>query len=79
VFALLGLSSDAAELVIKPDYSKTCASVFTQVAKAILNKDKSLNLLSYCRPTDLLGLPSWAPDWNVRPRFMSPMYAKPFE
>ena len=49
------------------DYSKRLASAFVDVAKYILNRDRTLHLLYLCdhiAATKDLSLPSWCPDWR---------------
>ncbi|CAM6085744.1 unnamed protein product [Calypogeia fissa] len=64
VFALINLSSDAGELGIVPDYTKTPQEVFIDAAKALLRPGDLSLLLSSQFPKCLSGLPSWVPDWS---------------
>jgi Heterokaryon incompatibility protein (HET) len=65
VYALLGLTSDARELGIEPDYRKSCQSLFEDVASAILIKQKLIRILHACQfPKRQPNLPSWVPDWS---------------
>jgi hypothetical protein len=61
------LSTDAAQLGLFPDYSKTCVQVYTDVAKALI-KQEGLSILAFCNydgsSADCPSLPSWAPDWS---------------
>jgi hypothetical protein len=65
VFALLGLSSEKDRSAILPDYTKPAVEVYTAVAKHIIQSEESLNVLMYFKPSELTGLPSWVPDWNM--------------
>ncbi|KAF2110665.1 heterokaryon incompatibility protein-domain-containing protein [Lophiotrema nucula] len=50
IYALLGISSDATELNIKPDYSASVENVFRQASTAILRNSPDLIFLAYaCR------------------------------
>ncbi|KAK1778435.1 heterokaryon incompatibility protein [Copromyces sp. CBS 386.78] len=82
VYGLLGIAGDVDGLGIRPDYSTstTIAQVFTQTARAIIQKNKSLEIIRYgsLGPTSspqlaesLISpetelLPSWVPDWKYR-------------
>jgi hypothetical protein len=71
VYALLGVASDANDLAIVVDYSKTWQQVFAQFALAMI-KNHGLRILSYCQMSDSNiepELPSWAPLWSTRSRF----------
>ncbi|KAH7110725.1 heterokaryon incompatibility protein-domain-containing protein [Dactylonectria macrodidyma] len=66
VFAVLGFSSDADVLNIRPDYAKTCATIYTEVAEAILAHSGTLDILyAVSRPRNVKAMPSWVPDWSV--------------
>ncbi|KAF5658716.1 het-6OR heterokaryon incompatibility (het-6OR allele) [Fusarium heterosporum] len=77
VFALLGLAADAKKLGIKLDYGSaegTTERVLTETARALIEKGGQIAILSYSqfpKLTELINLPSWAPDWrsNLRPSF----------
>jgi hypothetical protein len=71
IFALCGLSSDAAqpELNIEINYSQTQTPqlVFQQTAVAMIRRSRNLDILTIPRRSDNLnplGLPSWVPDWS---------------
>ncbi|KAJ9652746.1 hypothetical protein H2198_008018 [Neophaeococcomyces mojaviensis] len=67
IFALLSLASDREDLRrrdIFPDYTKTCAEVYTAVMTALLQQGH-MSLLSGCQTPKLQpSLPSWVPDWS---------------
>jgi len=66
IFALLGICSDAEELGISLDYTKTCQQVYIDCAKVYLEKKGDLDILGYCQfPKKQTGLPSWVPDWSM--------------
>ncbi|PMD54939.1 uncharacterized protein K444DRAFT_617389 [Hyaloscypha bicolor E] len=65
VFALLGLSSEKDQSVIRPDYTKSAVEIYTAVAKHLIRSEESLNVLMYFKPSELPGLPSWVPDFNL--------------
>lgn len=66
-FTLLGISADAADLHLAPDYSKSKARVFTDVAMALIGQI-GIEVLTWCNFTLPSGedqnQPSWVPDWS---------------
>jgi hypothetical protein len=77
VYAPLGLVADASSSLLKPDYTKSVAEVYTDVARAsmaILGKE--LDFLGYVEQkadeTEAMlshhvdELPSWVPNWSLR-------------
>jgi len=74
VFALLGLAIDEKKLGIQVDYECTTERVLAQTASALIEKAGRVDMLCYSqfpKLHDLVGLPSWVPDWrsNLRPSF----------
>jgi hypothetical protein len=67
LFGLLGLTEDADEPCLAPDYSQSQAEILQRYARFLVGKDHSLELLfnASCRPK-ASGLPSWVPDWSPR-------------
>ena len=71
VFSLLGLASDInlqGQDTITPDYHKTAASVYIQVACWLARENKSLRFLGAAGALPNQGrysLPSWVPDWSI--------------
>jgi hypothetical protein len=76
IYALLGVSNDAQQLAITPDYddATTYQSVYADVARKLIQPGH-LGLLCQCRPgrsqiepygkfTKDNTLPSWTPDWT---------------
>jgi hypothetical protein len=67
LFALYGLETNAEELGLRVDYSKTCGEVYEETARALLRK-YGLVVLSYCSGQrqyhSKLTLPSWVPNWE---------------
>lgn len=67
IFALLSLASDREDLRqrdVFPDYSKSCAEVYTLATVALLQQGH-MSLLSFCKTHKLqANLPSWVPDWS---------------
>lgn len=65
IFALLPLVQDSTELeTFRPDYHVSAESLFIQVAKNAIERDKSLDILAFCGGSRTLELPSWVPDWT---------------
>jgi hypothetical protein len=64
-FSLHGICSALEIELPMPTYEKSTAQVFTEVAKAIIVHDDSLNILFHVNtPRRDAGLPSWVPDWS---------------
>lgn len=65
IYALLGLSSDGAELVPTPNYQQSVTTVTTNLTRAFIWQTCSLEMiladLESRQPSS--GLPSWSPDW----------------
>ncbi len=61
VFGLLGLATHTGG--ITADYSKSTVKVFVEVARALIEEDANLNILSYAN--GLAACPSWVPDWGI--------------
>jgi hypothetical protein len=62
IYALLGIASDAEELGIEIDYSKSVQEVFTETAAAILRTGR-IEVLTYAQQPQMIpNLPSWVPD-----------------
>jgi len=61
--------SDPENIFSAPDYSKTAADVYADVARTIIIKTKTLDVLSTCYGfvQTVPDLPSWAPSWNHTP------------
>jgi hypothetical protein len=67
VFGLLGISEAMKDALPPPDYSKSAAWLFTEVAKTLMEGQHSIDLLRFASniETNLtLELPSWVPDWS---------------
>ena len=77
IYSLLGLLEDKKGLetqgkvndnVIRPDYSLSVDTIFSQVTKSLIKHESSLALLSTVEDASLrvtLNLPSWVPDYAV--------------
>ena len=66
VFAVLGICEDVQERDIEIDCSHSAAHIYSKVASLIIQRDRSLRLLSACQTYGRrLDLPSWAPDWSL--------------
>ena len=70
IYSLLGIASDAEQLEIVPDYSKSVEEVYTDAAAKILSLGK-LELLHYVHPQNP-NMPSWVPDWERAKRHITP-------
>lgn len=68
IYGLFGMVSDLDSLSIDVNYSRPVAATYTQVAKALITKQKQLVILARCQlPKSVDGLPSWVPDWSQIP------------
>jgi hypothetical protein len=65
VFGILGLVDDLTELEIRPNYTMSCAEVYTDVAGKIISRKYTDMLALNQFPKALGGLPSWVPDWSA--------------
>lgn len=66
IFSMLSLLSeaDAADELLRVDYTKPSDLIFGLATQFILTKSQDLNLLSYsAERSDDDGLPSWVPNW----------------
>ena len=70
IYGLLGIASDAEQLKIAPDYSKSITEAYTEAATKILSLGK-LELLQYVHPQNP-NMPSWVPDWEQPVRHLTP-------
>ena len=70
IYSLLGIASDAEQLKIVPNYSKSVEEVYTDTAAKILSLGK-LELLHYVHPQNP-NMPSWVPDWEGAKRHITP-------
>ncbi|RDW63441.1 hypothetical protein BP6252_10986 [Coleophoma cylindrospora] len=72
IFGILGFfgspDTDPENILPVPDYSRTTAEVYSDVARAIIFKTRSLEVMSDCYGNleTIPGLPSWAPSWHHR-------------
>lgn len=65
--ALVDESNRSRELLIEPDYSKDVVDVYTDTAKALIRRDRNLDVLSYVEDLPYLrpeNLASWVPNWS---------------
>lgn len=66
VFAVVGFTSDSNALGIVPDYTTSCAHVYSQATEAILTSSRTLDILyAVSGQKSVQGLPSWVPDWST--------------
>jgi len=64
IYALTGISEDATQNHLYPDYTKHVVTVYTDVAKYFLAAGRLRTLWLCSHPRRLPGLPSWVPDWS---------------
>jgi hypothetical protein len=68
IYVLLGISSDGNDLI--PDYNRPAPDIYIDVARYLLLKKESLELLRQAGlgfERNLKGLPSWVPDYSTSP------------
>jgi Heterokaryon incompatibility protein (HET) len=65
IFGMLGLASDTDQLDIRPDYSKSCQAVYTDVARNLLQHGHTDILALSQFPKRHPNLPTWVPDWTT--------------
>lgn len=71
IYGLLGMVSDVAELGIQVNYQKSCSELYTEITVALLQRQSHLQILSRCSsPKAQEHLPTWVPDWSIRPKPM---------
>lgn len=65
IYSILGIAVDGQDLQI--DYSKKPGQVYAIVARRLISRSGSLDILSSCQPwTEVPNVPSWAPDWSSK-------------
>ncbi|KAK4494502.1 hypothetical protein PRZ48_014800 [Zasmidium cellare] len=67
IFALFGITkTDLTKLGLVVDYTKSTPEVYIEVAKALLEGSRHLDILSIPQGKGMLAaeLPSWVPDWS---------------
>ena len=69
VYGVLGMAEDTDPEVVravKVDYNIGVEDLYKQVAKIIIDKTRSLQILRCCFPSKANSrLPTWVPDWNT--------------
>lgn len=66
VYGLLGLSGDAQDIGITPNYDRSPEDIFTDLLEKHVLATKSLDMICAVRfPTRFASLPSWVPDWST--------------
>ncbi|PMD28939.1 HET-domain-containing protein [Hyaloscypha variabilis F] len=68
VFALYGILQRINPDITPPDYSKSVEQIYTEVAKMVIQSEKSLHILE-TMGEDSIGsnLPSWVPQFDIAP------------
>ncbi|KAK4214205.1 heterokaryon incompatibility protein-domain-containing protein [Rhypophila decipiens] len=84
LYSLLGLISPSElDMIGRPDYESSAASIYTRFAISFILKYRTLDLLcigpemkenlSSNQNKEVLHLPSWVPDWSLRRRHSPPL------
>ncbi|KAJ9618398.1 hypothetical protein H2203_008994 [Taxawa tesnikishii (nom. ined.)] len=72
IYALHSLAADR-DFVPRVDYSQTVDKVYTQFARYFVKTGKGLQVVvAASLGQEVLGLPSWVPDWTVSGEFRRP-------
>jgi hypothetical protein len=68
VFALLGVSSDGADLIATPNYQQSGDVIFRNMTRSLIQRTNSLDLLLISNtsgvPARPASLPSWLSEWR---------------
>lgn len=64
VYALLGLSGDAHDIGLMPNYNLSVQDIYKDLAVKHIRTTKSLDIICSCRKERNFELPSWVPDWS---------------
>lgn len=64
IYGLLGLMEGSFSRRVKPDYDASVHDVFIGFAKEWIGGTSNLEILGQC---DYTNVPSWCPDWSMRP------------
>jgi hypothetical protein len=67
VFGILSMIDESEKIIdIQPDYTKSTAEVYQDVALRFIDKIQTLALLDSCNlDGKQLGMPTWVPNWNA--------------
>lgn len=74
IYALLSISTDVGQISIQPDYTENVEAIYYGHARQILkNQTSAFKLLVFaamrrCSKGSTAGMPSWVPEWRLRPR-----------
>jgi hypothetical protein len=63
VYGLLGLSADADEQALSPDYGEHVTGTYLRYASHFINGGDGIQVL-YNAGSTISGMPSWVPDWS---------------
>ena len=65
IYALQGLASDGSDPQLEPSYDQPVSETYIQTCKYFINTGQPEFLYATGEPRQLLGLPSWVPDWST--------------
>ena len=69
IYAVLGMTPEAGEQALTPDYNLSTRDTFAKVTRFFIARDKNLNVLCQVQGTPSIpDMPSWVPDWSSPPR-----------
>ena len=68
IYAVLGMTPEADEQVLTPDYNIPTRDTFAKLTRFFIARDKNLNVLCQVQGTrSMQDMPSWVPDWSSPP------------
>jgi hypothetical protein len=68
IFALLGIATDAEDVMLDPAYDATVEEIYSRTARYLLQRDSSIVILHHAGigyPRKYETLPSWVPQWEL--------------
>lgn len=72
IYGVLSLLNESEQRLVRPDYNKSAARAYTELARVILEVKKRKSILNYAElglEQSQIGAPSWVPDWTSQPHY----------
>ena len=67
IYGILSLLNESERRLVRPDYKKSAARAYTELARVIFQVKKRKSILNYAElglEQSQIGAPSWVPDWT---------------